>query len=137
MIQSRQFRHSHVDSHYASALYRYEREFAIRYRGFTTFVCQDDKHTIKVGEPGYSIAAVEWGKQGLVGLNEKLVVGDHDFTKLSLVPSVNFIINIPESVYRGHFLSWESICGSKNQYLPELITNSSCQGTAQGSAIFR
>lgn len=59
MIQSRQFRHNHVDSHYASALYRYEREFAIQYRVFTTFVCQDDKHTIKVGELGYPVAAVE------------------------------------------------------------------------------
>lgn len=98
MIQSRQFQHSHVDSHYASALYRYEREFAIRYREFTTFVSQDDKHTIKVGEPGYPVAAVERGKQVLVGLSEKFVVGDHDFTKLSLVPSVNFMVNIPESI---------------------------------------
>ena len=34
----------------------------------------------------------------LVGLNEKMVVGDHDFTKLTLTPSVNFIVEIPESI---------------------------------------
>ncbi len=98
MVQSRQFRKNHVDSHYASALFRYEREFAIKYRQHSTFVCQDDKHSIKVGEPGYPVAAVERGKQVLVGLNEKMVVGDHDFTKLTLAPSVNFLVNIPESM---------------------------------------
>ena len=98
MVQSRQFRHNHVDSHYASALYRYGREFAIQYRHFTTFVCQDDKHTIKIGEPNYPVAAVDCVKQVLVGLNKKLVVGDHDFTKLKLTPSVNFHVEIPESI---------------------------------------
>ena len=63
-----------------------------------TFVCQDDKHSIKVGEPGYPVAAVERGKQVLVRLNEKMVVGDHDFTKLTLTPSVNLFVNIPESM---------------------------------------
>lgn len=98
MVQSRQFRHNHVDSHYASALFRYEREFAVKYRQHSTFVCQDDKHSIKVGEPGYPVAAVERGKQVLVGLNEKMVVGDHDFTKLTLTPSVNLLVKIPESM---------------------------------------
>ena len=98
MVQSRQFRHSHVDSHYASALFKYEREFAIRYRDFTTFIYQDDKHTIKVGEPGFPVAAVDRGKAVLVGLNEKLVVGDHDFTRFSITPSVNFEISIPETI---------------------------------------
>ena len=98
MVQSRQFRHTHIDSHYASALFRYEREFAIRYRHFTIFICQDDKHTIKVGEPGCPVAAVDRGKAVLVGLNEKLVVGDHDFTRFSITPSVNFEIDIPEKI---------------------------------------
>ena len=98
MVQSRQFRHTHIDSHYASALFRYEREFAICYRQFSTFICQDDKHTIKVGEPGCPVAAVDRGKAVLVGLNEKLVVGDHDFTRFSITPSVNFEVNIPETI---------------------------------------
>ena len=98
MVQSRQLRHNHVDSHYASALFRYEREFAVKYRQHSTFVCQDDKHSIKVGEPGYPVAAVERGKQVLVGLNERMVVGDHDFTKFTLTPSVNLLVKIPETM---------------------------------------
>ena len=49
-----------------------------------------DKHTIKVGEPDYPIAAVERGKAVLVGLNEKIVVGDHDLTKFSITPQCRF-----------------------------------------------
>lgn len=60
---------------------------------------------MKVGEPDYPVAAVERGKAVIVGLNEKMVVADHDFTKFSLTPSVNFIIDIPEAIegsfYRG------------------------------------
>ena len=113
MVQSRQFRHNHVDSHYASALYRYGREFAIQYRHFTTFICQDDKHTIKIGEPNYPVAAVDRGKQVLVGLNKKLVVGDHDFTKLKLTPSVNFLVEIPESI-EGTFYHGKVYVGLKD-----------------------
>lgn len=105
MVQARQFRKTHVDCHYASALYRYQREFCIKFRSQTTFVSQDDKHTVKVGEPEYPVAAVERGKAVIVGLNEKMVVADHDFTKFSLTPSVNFVIKIPETIegsfYRG------------------------------------
>ena len=105
MVQARQFRKTHVDCHYASALYRYQREFCVKFRDYTTFVSQDDKHSVKVGEPDYPVAAVERGKAVLVGLNEKMVVGDHDFTKFTLTPSVNFLITIPETIegsfYRG------------------------------------
>ena len=34
----------------------------------------------------------------MVGQNETFEVGDHDFTKYSLISSVSFIINIPESI---------------------------------------
>lgn len=88
MIQARQFR---VDSHYASALFRYQREFAVRYRCYTTFASLDDKHTVKIGEPGYPLAACERGKQVLVSLKTKF--RDHDFSKFSFTPSVAFIID--------------------------------------------
>ena len=53
----------HVDAHYASALFHFLKEFAIVYSEYATFVSMDDKHTIKVGEPGYPVAGVERGKQ--------------------------------------------------------------------------
>ena len=98
MVQSRQFRHTHIDSHYRSALFRYEREFAVHYHQFTIFICQDNKHTIKLGEPDYPVAAVDCGKSLLLGLNEKFVLGNHDFASFSITPSVNFEVGIPETI---------------------------------------
>ena len=67
MVQARQFRQSHVDCHYASALFKYEKEFCIKYRSHTDFIAMGDKHTCKVGEPGFLVAAAERGKQVIVG----------------------------------------------------------------------
>ena len=85
MIQSRQFRHHHIDAHYSSALFRqniptnfvvcvsgcdlfvssvfnrYLREFAIMFRDHSLLIFVDDKHHLKIGEPGLPVAAVERG----------------------------------------------------------------------------
>ena len=60
----------------------------------------DDKHAVKVGEPGYPLAGVERGKQVLVSSAKTFAVADHDFTKFSLIPSVNFnfFVNIHKSI---------------------------------------
>lgn len=112
MIQARQFRKSHVDAHYASALFRYEKEFAVRYRDYSTMVSMDDKHTVKVGEPGSPVAGVERGKQVLVSVSKKFVVSDHDFTKFLLTPSVSFLIDIPASM-NGSFYTGTVFVGLK------------------------
>ena len=105
MIQARQLRSNHVDAHYASALFRYQKEFSIKFRDHLTFTSLDDKHTMKVGEPQCPVAAVERGKQVLVSKDKKLTVADHDLTRLTLTPSVAMIIDVPESIegsfYRG------------------------------------
>uniref|UniRef100_UPI00358E6566 uncharacterized protein n=1 Tax=Myxine glutinosa TaxID=7769 RepID=UPI00358E6566 len=98
MIQARQFRSNHVDAHYASALFRYEKEFSIKFRDYACFVSMDDKHTVKVGEPNCPVAAVERGKEVLVSMGKTLAVSDHDFTRLSLSPSVSLLIDIPETI---------------------------------------
>ena len=49
----------HVDAYYASKIFRYQKEFSVKFRDVTTFICQDDKCTGKVGEPGRPLAAVE------------------------------------------------------------------------------
>ena len=81
MIQARLLSHDHIDGHYCSALFRYIREFAIRFRDVATLACLDDKHQVKVGEPGYPVAAVNRGKSVIVNKDVALSVGDHDFTK--------------------------------------------------------
>ena len=108
MIQARQFRKSHPDAHYASDLFRYQREFAVKFKSHTTFVCVDDKHRAKVGEPGFPVAAAERGRRVIVGLDSSMEVGDHDFTHFSVIPSVSFVLDIPEAVeeswYRGQVM---------------------------------
>ena len=68
-------------------------------------VCLDNKHRIKVGEPGFLVAAAERGKKVLVKVGSSFEVGDHDFTKLILVPSVTLVNTIPSEIsgswYRG------------------------------------
>ena len=98
MVQARQFRKSHPDSHYAAALYRYQRELAVLLRDHSIFLSLDDKHRMKVGEPGFPVAAAERGRRVLVGRDTAFAVGDHDFTNMSIIPSVCFLITIPQSV---------------------------------------
>lgn len=70
------------------------REFAIQNRELVTLVSMDDKHKIKVGEPSYPLAAAERGKQVIVGINQVMAVGDHDFSNCTLTPSVNLMVCI-------------------------------------------
>lgn len=62
MIQAQQFRKDHEHAHYAAAIFRYQRVMAISLRAHSTFVCMDDKHRIKVGEPGFLVTAAEQGQ---------------------------------------------------------------------------
>ena len=106
MVQQRQWRQSHPDAHYAAACFRYMREYALRLRFLCSFICVDDKHKIKIGEPGYPVASAVRGKKVSVRNDETLAVGDHDFTKFSIIPSVIFSVDIPdeisESWYQGN-----------------------------------
>ncbi len=105
MIQARQLRHDHPDAHYAAAIFRYQRELAIKMRGVAALVCVDDKHQVKVGEPGNPVAAVDRGRRVLVESGTSFCVADHDFTKFKITPSVALLADIPESIdgsfYRG------------------------------------
>ena len=105
MVQARQFRKTHVDEHYAAALFRYLREFAVQFRSLSQLVCLDDKHRMKIGEPGFPVAAAEHGRRVLVKVGTSFEVGDHDFTTFSMIPSVVLQNQIPEDVtsswYRG------------------------------------
>jgi len=105
MVQKRQFRSHHDDEHYAAAIYRYMREYAIKVKQYCTMVSIDDKHRIKIGKPGYPVAAAERGRRVLVRAGMTFEVGDHDFTKCSIVPSVVLVVDIPDKIeepwYRG------------------------------------
>ena len=55
----------------------------------------DDKHKIKCGEPSFPLAAAEREKKVIVGMNQTMAVGDHDFSKCTLTPSVNLLVGFP------------------------------------------
>ena len=105
MVQARQFRKSHPDEHYAAVIFRYFREFAIKFKSVTEMVCLNDKYKIKIGEPGFPVAAAERGRRVLVKVGATFEVGDHDFTKFGIIPSVVLINDIPDgfsgSWYQG------------------------------------
>ena len=67
-------------------LHRYQPDSALLFRDDCAFLCLDDKHWVKVGEPGFPVAAAERGKRVLVACNSTLEVGDYDFTCMSIVP---------------------------------------------------
>ena len=83
-----------MDAHYCAAFWRYMREMAVEHRDIAVLVSMDDKHKVKVGEPGYPLAAAERGKQVIVGENQVMAVGDHDFSKSTLTPSVHMIVSV-------------------------------------------
>lgn len=105
MIQKRQFRKTHDDAHYTAALYRYMREYALKLREYCTMVSIDDKHRLKVGEPGFHVAAAERGRRVMVRAGITFEVRDHDF---SIIPSVVLLTDIPERIddswYQGQAL---------------------------------
>lgn len=68
------------------------REYAVKERDVVTLVSMDDKHKVKCGEPSYPVAATVRGKKVIVGENQVMAVGDHDFTKMTLIPSVNLLV---------------------------------------------
>ena len=70
----------------------------MKFRSYSNFACLDDKHRVKVGEPGFPVAAAERGRRVMVGLDSSFQVGDHDFTRHSIIPSVCFLVDIPEEV---------------------------------------
>ena len=98
MVQQRQWRKSHEDSHYCACIFRYMREYALLMRELSALVCMDDKHRVKVGEPSCPVAATERGRQVIVHGKSVFQVADHDFTRFSIIPSVVFEVNIPDSI---------------------------------------
>jgi hypothetical protein len=109
-------RKEHIDMHYASAVFHYLKVFAVKFREYASFICMDDKHHCKVGEPGHPVAAVERGKRVIVGQDKIFAVSDHDFTKFSIIPSVTLLLDIPDSIY-GSFYRGQVYVGVKDLIL--------------------
>ncbi|XP_033730726.1 uncharacterized protein LOC117320173 [Pecten maximus] len=107
-VQTRMARVHHKDGRYVATLFRYLKEFCVRYRGCTTFICLDDKAVVPVGEPGVPISTGVRGHNKVMApaTDVSLVAADHDFHIAGLVPSVTLVTDIPknpnDSFFQGH-----------------------------------
>ena len=110
VVQKRLFRKAHPDQHYCAALFR---ELAIKFRSISAFVCLDDKHRVKIGELGYPVAAAERGRQVIVSSTDTFIVGDHDYTRFSVIPSVILEVEVPE-VFEGSWYTGQVFVGIKD-----------------------
>ncbi|CAJ0825552.1 4992_t:CDS:2 [Entrophospora sp. SA101] len=103
-VQARQLCKFHVDAHYCAALWKNFCEFSIKFKDHTTLICADDKHKVPIGEFVATSTGIR-NKQSITPLDGILNSSDHDFTKLSLTPSVSLFVDIPneitESFYKG------------------------------------
>ena len=86
-VQQRQWRKQHEDSHYAACLFWYEREYAVLMRAYSTFVCIDDKHRVKIGEPDAPVASLK-------EVGRLLFIQQHDW-KLQTMISRSLASNHP------------------------------------------
>ena len=98
MVQKRSISKAHDNGHYCAANCCYLREFSVQFRDNSTMTSTDDKNKIKVGESNYPISAVPRGKRVLVPHGQSLQASDHDFSKVSLVPTVVLSHDIPNTV---------------------------------------
>ena len=98
IVQQRQWRQNHEDCHYAAAVFRYMREYSVKIHDYCIFVFLDDKHCAKIGEPEFPLATAERGRKVLLKNGVYYQVGNHDRTRLSIIPSVFLIIAIPDDI---------------------------------------
>ncbi|PKB95198.1 hypothetical protein RhiirA5_475802, partial [Rhizophagus irregularis] len=96
-VQGRLLRKSSDDAHYCAALFRYLREFCIHYKQWTCLISADDKHKVPIGED-VAVSTGVRNRRSMVAQNSTLAAADHDFTKLSITPSVTFFISIPNEI---------------------------------------
>jgi len=69
-------RRSHPDKNYCEALLRYQHELTVKCQSHSVFIHNDYKHCIKIGDPGYLVAAIEPGRQAIVSPSQIFAVGD-------------------------------------------------------------
>ena len=59
-------------------------------------ISADAKYKTGVEEPDFSIVAVSRGNVVIVGKNKKFQVGDHGFSKVSVIPDIILVNSKPE-----------------------------------------
>ena len=81
---------------------------------------------MKVREPGFPVAAAERGREVVVSLHETFAVGDHDFTRFSIIPSVIFHLSIPNT-FEGSWYTGEVSVRLKDAVFLGIFTTPTCR----------
>ena len=68
-VQTRTLHARHLDSRYANTYFMYIKDYAVRYSEDASLICQDDKHSIKIGEPDHPVASLDRGRQ-VIGMSK-------------------------------------------------------------------
>jgi len=96
-------------------------------REHSVFVCIDDKHKVKVGEPKFPVAAPERGRRVSVRLDEYLTVGDHDLTKFGLVPSVVLVNDLPDEISESWYTGKVYVGLKDTVFEPSSLLRHACE----------
>ncbi|GES78591.1 hypothetical protein GLOIN_2v1791831 [Rhizophagus clarus] len=67
------------------------------YHDYVYFICADDKHKVPIRK-GVTTSTGVRNKKSIVLQDADLIMYDHNFTKLSLTPSVIFFCEVPKSI---------------------------------------
>ncbi|PKC12149.1 hypothetical protein RhiirA5_412217 [Rhizophagus irregularis] len=105
LIPIRQLHKDHPDTHYCTVLFQYLREFAILYQQHVLFIYADnkyDKYKVSI-EKGINTSTGICNRKTMVFQETPLIAYNHDFTKLSLTPSVIFFYNIFQSIENSFY----------------------------------
>ena len=95
-VQQRLNRKEHIDSKFATVQYNLMKQFALMWRD-NALMYVDDKATIPVGEPDTPLSTGARGhNKVLVPVDGCLAALHHDWHGASVVPSVAFIVDVPE-----------------------------------------
>ncbi len=105
-VQQRMVKARHEDANYAFIYAMYMKNLAVRFRDNSVFISVDDKAVVPVGEPNKPISTgVRAHNRSMVPVGTQLAASDHDFHIAGVVPSVDYVIDIPEnasdSFYKG------------------------------------
>ncbi|PKC57243.1 hypothetical protein RhiirA1_472800 [Rhizophagus irregularis] len=81
-MQSRLLQKSSENEHYCHMIFKYEREFNIKYQDYAYFISADDKHKVPIGED-IPVSTGVHNKKTLAPAEGEITAADHNFTKLS------------------------------------------------------
>lgn len=105
-VQQRLLRVQHADLPYGKHQFYLLKEFACKWRDHVVLQSLDDKAIVPIGEPGQAVSTgVRAHHGGLVSDPRQNLALDHDFHVAGIVPSVCFVVDVPEnskdSFYNG------------------------------------